>query len=87
MTDPKHLSHVPADQLADGNADIDPSTLVRSLRDALAAHGVKAPSLGLDGPSMFHPYVPTLIELGCITKENARRLIQALAGPRPAVNG
>ncbi|RMI38496.1 hypothetical protein EBN88_16755 [Streptomyces triticirhizae] len=56
----------------------DPERTVAELARALGAHGITLPSLGLDGPSMFQPFVPPLIELGCVTEDTARKIIQAL---------
>ncbi|RMI30019.1 hypothetical protein EBN88_27015 [Streptomyces triticirhizae] len=58
---------------------MDPERTVSELASAFAAHGITLPSLGLDGPSMLQPFVPPLIELGRVTEETARKIIQALA--------
>ncbi|TNM25874.1 hypothetical protein FH715_25980 [Streptomyces sedi] len=63
--------------------DTDPERTVAELVRALAVHGVSLPSLGLDGSSMYQPFVPPLIELGRVTEETARKIIQALAPRTP----
>ncbi|MCK7627352.1 hypothetical protein MUU72_30380 [Streptomyces sp. RS10V-4] len=48
------------------------------LRDALAAHGITLPSLGVDLPSFAGTYPPPLVALGNCNAATARRLADVL---------
>lgn len=54
------------------------------LRAALADHGIKLPSLGVDLITYASDAPPTLISLGNCRLDTARRLIDVLRTVRPA---
>ncbi|MEZ7007033.1 hypothetical protein [Streptomyces sp. AD55] len=51
---------------------------LEDLRDALAAHGITLPSLGLELPSVAATYATPLIALGNCNLETAQALAAAL---------
>ena len=58
----------------------DAEETVRQLRDALARHNIKLPSLDVDNRAYSHLAPRPLIELGRCNIETAQRLAAALRG-------
>nr|WSY52222.1 hypothetical protein OG999_20255 [Streptomyces sp. NBC_00886] len=58
----------------------DTTLCVEELRDALALHGIKLPSLGMDLPTLAGSYTPHagLVTLGNCNTATARELAAAL---------
>ncbi|MEU8616429.1 hypothetical protein [Streptomyces sp. NPDC048623] len=72
--------------MLDENEDIRPD--VDALRDALAAHGITLPSLGVDLLSIVGTYIhPPLVALGNCHVATARRLTAVLRKAATGVGG